>query len=137
MKKIMILFTAMILSISFSSCSSLVHNENRKNALELQNAIEQIIVPEKSTEFEVVDLLGNPAIKVLRGDGILRMAYYNGSFYNENIETNKKIIEKYVSSELLADKKALDKIVLAFYLKKDETKKERVVYKIVAEIMRN
>lgn len=136
MKKIVLIFIGMILTIFFSACSSAVTRESKKNALELRNSIEQIIIIGKTTEFEVSDLLGNPTVQVLRGDGIVRMAYYSGNFYHKNIESNKKILEKYIPSKLLNDEKSLEKVVLGIYLKRDDSKNERIVYKITAEVLR-
>ena len=137
MKKIGLNFIGMVLIILFSACSSAVTRESKKNALELQNSIEQIVTIGKTTEFEVSDLLGNPTIQVLRGNNVLRMAYYSGNFYHKNIESNKRILEKYIPSKLLNDEKSLEKVVLGIYLKRDNNKNERIVYKITGEVLRD
>ena len=137
MKKTKKLFIGMILAIIFCSCSSAVIKENRKNALELQASIEKVIKIDKTTEFEVFDLLGNPTTKVLQGDKMLRMAYYHGDFYHKNSESNKRILEKYIPVELLKNQETLEKVVLGIHLRKNNDSNERVVFKITGEVLRN
>ena len=136
MKKLKLVLSIIILSIAFISCSALESRETQKNADKLKAGITQIIIPEKTTEFEVRKLLGNPTVKAVRKGGTIRLAYYSGDFYHQNSEENKRVLDKYIPAELLNDQEKLKKVVLAIFIKHDEIKDENIIYRVEVEIMR-
>lgn len=106
----------LIFLILFSSCTSL---KTLRLNRELQNSLAPLIVINKATEKDIIDIFGKPYFIVTRKESPYTYIYHKGTYYTKNSVQNKKILKSLLPIEIVYSQKVIKETFLEIYFDSD------------------